>query len=135
MSQGKLGTYLSSIMGRTMNSNVPKHGHTIIGQLPDHSHALDAGPLGHLTSNVGAHSHSIHGGMQGHDEWNPIKMIAMRMRLSNAMRLPFDFINAHDSASCVYVFVVVGGKAHTIEDDKTMFPSDGLMAKLLLLIG
>lgn len=112
-----------------MNSNLPAMVTPPTAALPpynQHSH-------GHLTSNSGQHSHGISGAMRELPDFRPLEMIAMRLRLHPSMRLPFDFINAHDSENCVYVFVVANGVATTIEDDKTLFPSDVLMAQLMLL--
>lgn len=111
-----------------MNSNLPSATIPASG-LP----AYGLNQHGHHITDNGQHSHSINGAMRDKPEFRPLEMIAMRLRLHPGVKMPFDFINAHDSESCVYVFVVVNGKATTIEDDKTLFPSDVLMAQLMLL--
>ncbi len=66
--------------------------------------------------------------------WSLKQMIAMRLRLSNGDRSPFDFLECHKTfQDKVLVFVVVGDDSVTLEDDWKLFPSDALITQLILL--
>lgn len=61
-------------------------------------------------------------------------MIAMRLRLCDGDRSPFDFIQAHKAAENKYfVFICQGDQAVTLEDDD-LFPSDRLITQLRLIM-
>ena len=61
-------------------------------------------------------------------------MIAMRLRLRDGDRSPFDFIQAHKAAENKYfVFICQGDQAVTLEDDD-LFPSDRLITQLRLIM-
>jgi hypothetical protein len=62
-------------------------------------------------------------------------MIATRLHLGPGDKLPFEFIEAHRSrcGEKVFVFVVAGDKAVTLEDEWPLFPSDTLITSLRLL--
>lgn len=73
------------------------------------------------------------------DEHFRMKMLAWRLRLFNAQafidRLPWQHLSTcYLEGNTVFVFVVVGNKAVTIEDDPNLYPSDTLISALRLLI-
>lgn len=59
--------------------------------------------------------------------------IAMRLRVEEGARWPFDFLETHLCGEQVAVFLVVGDKPVTVMDDAHLFPSDTLVAQLNLL--
>ena len=64
----------------------------------------------------------------------PLQMIAMRLRISQGMRLPFEFIQAHMAKEVAFVFVVnKDSKAVILEDELDLFPSDKLITQLRML--
>lgn len=63
-----------------------------------------------------------------------LKMIAMRLHLSDGEMLPFDHIHAcRVGDEQALVVVVKDGKYVVLEDEMALFPSDALVAKLRLL--
>jgi hypothetical protein len=57
------------------------------------------------------------------------------MAKSELLPVPFEFIQAIDVDDKFVVFVVHNGEALMFEDDHSLYPSDGLVAKLRLLRG
>lgn len=43
------------------------------------------------------------------------------------------FIHAHRTPNSLFVFMTIGDKAHVLEDDPALFPSDTLVTKIRLL--
>lgn len=64
---------------------------------------------------------------------NRKSMIAMRLRLTDGVKWPFDFLETHLHEERVLVFLVVGGKPVMLEDDANLFPSDTLITQLRLI--
>lgn len=106
------------------------------------------------TDQFGTHLHMLNhlgpswdiNSMENHymREIHPLTPLAMRMKwgvfdktvhgIGDAVRqVPFDHISIHESTSKVFVFVVLDGKATTIEDEAAMFPSDTLVTQLRML--
>lgn len=67
--------------------------------------------------------------MEGHRK----QMLAMRLRISEGDKLPFDDIHTSLGKEKVFVFVVQNDQAVTLEDDPLMFPSDTLITQLRLI--
>lgn len=65
--------------------------------------------------------------------YDPLQMIAMRMKIAQGEAFPFDHISAFSNDKVAVVLVVKGSQVTTIEDDAGLFPSDTLITKLLLL--
>lgn len=63
------------------------------------------------------------------------RMICMRMRFQEGVKLPMAYMSAHQSNANVFVFLVHNEQATIIEDDPLMFPSDALITKLRLILG
>lgn len=63
------------------------------------------------------------------------KLLAMRMRVPEGSKLPFEHLSMHVTDTAAFVFLVTKGKPVTIEDDASLFPSDQLITQLRLLIG
>ena len=61
------------------------------------------------------------------------QMLAMRLRLSEGEKFPFDDIHTSLGKEKVFVFVVQNDQAVTLEDDPLMFPSDLLITQLRLI--
>jgi len=61
------------------------------------------------------------------------RILCERMRVREGDALPFEWFGSALSGDVVHVFVVKGGKAITIEDDANLYPSDALVASLLLI--
>jgi hypothetical protein len=66
---------------------------------------------------------------------NRKSMIAMRLRLEDGMKWPFDFLETHWHDDTVYVFLVANGKPVMLQDDAGLFPSDTLITQLRLIHG
>ena len=65
-----------------------------------------------------------------------LRAIAQRLRVPEGEMVGgFEMIYAHKSGEKVFVFVVDDGKAVTLEDDWTLFPSDRLVTQLRMLKG
>jgi len=62
-----------------------------------------------------------------------MKSLLNRMRIHPGELVPFSFIRAHYSGDKVFVFVVQGGQAVTLEDTWALYPSDDLVTKLRLI--
>jgi hypothetical protein len=60
-------------------------------------------------------------------------MIASRLRVP-VRNFPFAKFSTYEQNGTVYVFIVLPAGPVTLEDDASLFPSDGLMAQLRLLI-
>lgn len=62
-------------------------------------------------------------------------MIAMRLRIQQGSRIPFDHLNcAYVTPEKVAVFVVQNGQHMVLEDDANLFPSDTLITQLRLIM-
>lgn len=61
------------------------------------------------------------------------KLIAMRLRLREGDRMPFQDLFTSLAGDKVFVFVVQDNQAVTLEDDANLFPSDQLITQLRLL--
>lgn len=61
------------------------------------------------------------------------KLVAMRLRLLDGERMPFQFFGTALGGDKVFVFVVQDNEAITLEDSTVMFPSDQLITQLRLL--
>jgi hypothetical protein len=62
-------------------------------------------------------------------------MIATRLGVRQGEMCPFQFINAHRiDDDKVVVFIVHGNEPLVLTDDGKLFPSDGLITQLRLLI-
>ena len=62
-----------------------------------------------------------------------MKLIAMRLRIPEGNKIPYQDLFTSFSDDKVFVFVVQDGQAVTLEDTATMFPSDQLITQLRLL--
>jgi hypothetical protein len=62
-----------------------------------------------------------------------MKLIAMRLRIPEGNKLPYQDLFTSLAGDKVFVFVVQDGQAVTLEDTATMFPSDQLITQLRLL--
>ena len=60
-------------------------------------------------------------------------MIAMRLRLDEGGKWPFQHISTAHAGDKVFVFVVQNNGPVTLEDDASLFPSDLLVSQLTLL--
>ena len=67
--------------------------------------------------------------------YDPIQMIAMRLRTPEGMTIGFQHISVCERPGKVFVFVVAKDQPTIIEDDPILFPSDTLIAALHLLKG
>jgi hypothetical protein len=66
--------------------------------------------------------------------FDPRHAMAMRLRLNQGEKLPFDMhIHWVHGEELAFVFMVKDGKAVVIEDSAAMFPSDTLITKINLL--
>lgn len=61
------------------------------------------------------------------------KLVAMRLRLRDGEKIPFQFFGTALGGDKVFVFVVQDNEAVTLEDSTVMFPSDQLITQLRLL--
>lgn len=64
---------------------------------------------------------------------NRKSMIAMRLRLTDGMKWPFDFLETHHQDDKVLVFVVANRQPVILEDEAGLFPSDALITQLRLI--
>ena len=64
-----------------------------------------------------------------------LKILAMRLRIAEST-IPKGFTDLHTTleGDRVFVFIVLKGKALTLEDDAGMFPSDTLVTQIRLLM-
>lgn len=62
-----------------------------------------------------------------------MKVLAMRLRLRDGERFPYQFLTTAYANDKVFVFVVQDGQAVTLTDEAPMFPSDQLITQLRLL--
>ena len=67
--------------------------------------------------------------------YDPLQMIAMRLRTPEGMSTGFQHISVCERPGKVFVFVVAKDQPTIIEDDPILFPSDTLIAALHLLKG
>ena len=63
-----------------------------------------------------------------------MRMIMMRLRITEASTLPFQHISTGLGGDHVFVFIVKGGEPITLKDDVALFPSDTLITQLRLLM-
>lgn len=64
-----------------------------------------------------------------------LKLLSMRLRLpENAIPKGFTDLHTTLEGDKVFVFIVLRGKAVTLEDDAGMFPSDTLITQIRLLV-
>ena len=68
------------------------------------------------------------------DESFRMKAIAMRLRLTQGERMPFDHFTTAHSGDKVFAFLVVKGAPIVLEDDSVMFPSDTFMTQIRMLM-
>lgn len=61
-------------------------------------------------------------------------LIAARLRIREADRLPWDALFTHIAGEKVFVFIVANGDAVKLEDELGLFPSDTLITQLRLLL-
>ena len=61
------------------------------------------------------------------------QMLAMRMRLREGDKFPFDAIHVALGKEKVFVFVLQNDNPVTFEDDLSLFPSDTLVTQLRLI--
>jgi len=66
------------------------------------------------------------------DNWR-LYALAMRLRVREGHKLPFQHLSTALAGDKVFVFVVVKDQAVTLEDDHLLFPSDTLITQLRLL--
>lgn len=67
------------------------------------------------------------------DERTRKMWIAMRLRMVEGQRWPFDFLETHLSGERVLVFTAIGDKHVVLEDAAELFPSDTLVTQLRLI--
>jgi hypothetical protein len=67
------------------------------------------------------------------DERTRKMWIAMRLRLPEGQRWPFDFLETHYAGEKVLVFAVIGDNHVVLEDAAELFPSDTLITQLRLI--
>ena len=72
---------------------------------------------------------------QMNGRYDPLQMIAMRLRTPEGMSTGFQHISVCERPGKVFVFVVAKDQPTIIEDDPILFPSDTLIAALHLLKG
>ena len=60
-------------------------------------------------------------------------MLAMRLRITEGARMPFDDLHTSLGKEKVFVFIVQNDQAVTLEDDRNLFPSDTLVTQLRLI--
>jgi hypothetical protein len=66
---------------------------------------------------------------------NPLRMIAMRLRLKDGESMPFQAMNACQKSDGSYiVFVLHKDQPLVLEDSEALFPSDTLISQLHLLL-
>lgn len=58
---------------------------------------------------------------------------SVEMRLSTGMSIPFDHLTIHRAKHKVFIMLVNNGTPVTLEDEPELFPSDALVAKLIML--
>lgn len=104
--------------------------------------AKDSWQYGSIQSpNVMSHSHKINpkalsqGNIRAAFNPAPEDMIAMRLRVPHGAVLGFEFLKCYVTPEHAFVFIVHNGQECTIKDDPNLFPSDGLITQLRLLIG
>jgi hypothetical protein len=68
------------------------------------------------------------------DEQFRMKAIAMRLRLTQGERFPFEHFSTAHSGEKVFAFLVVKGSPVVLEDESVMFPSDTFMTQLRMLM-
>lgn len=66
------------------------------------------------------------------DKWR-MRALAMRLRIHEGMKMPFQHIHTVWTGEKVFVFVVQKGEAVTLTDDSGLFPSDTLITQLRLI--
>lgn len=66
------------------------------------------------------------------DLWR-LRAIAMRMRIPEGNRLPFQHVSTAWTGEKVFVFVVENDKPAVLEDESALFPSDTLITQLRLI--
>lgn len=60
-------------------------------------------------------------------------MLAMRLRIPEGARFPFDCLETHWGEEKVFIFVVQDDKPVILEDPAELFPSDTLITQLRLI--
>lgn len=63
-----------------------------------------------------------------------MEMLSMRLFGGRPDPLPFPFAKAHKAGDQVFVFIVKGEEGMMLKDDAKMFPSDGLVTQIRLLL-
>jgi len=66
------------------------------------------------------------------DNWR-LHALAMRLRVREGYKLPFQHISTAWSGDKVFIFVVSKGQPVTFEDDAALFPSDTIITALRLI--
>lgn len=61
-------------------------------------------------------------------------MLAMRLHMTDHTKLPFPYMSTALTDDKIFVFIVIDGQAVTLSDERAIFPSDGLIAQLRLLL-
>lgn len=67
------------------------------------------------------------------DSWSRHRMIAMRLRIPEGERMPFDDIHTSLGKEKIFVFILQNDKPVVLEDDIGLFPSDALVTQLRLI--
>lgn len=63
-----------------------------------------------------------------------LAMIAMRLHLPEGSAVPFPYFSTAMDAGKVFVFILIDGQPVTLSDDAAIFPSDGLIGQIRLLM-
>jgi hypothetical protein len=61
-------------------------------------------------------------------------MLAMRLHMPEGAKLPFPYMSTALTDDKVFVFLIVDRQAVTLSDERAIFPSDGLVAQIRLLL-
>ena len=59
--------------------------------------------------------------------------LKMRLNMDTDASFGFDFLHIYNGPNTTFVFVVAGEKAIILEDDKSIFPSDKMVAQVRLM--
>lgn len=62
-----------------------------------------------------------------------LEMIAMRLRIPQGQKWPFDYVNTAVGNEKIFVFIVQDDQPVILEDSKALFPSDVLITQLRLI--
>ncbi|CAB4124850.1 hypothetical protein UFOVP55_33 [uncultured Caudovirales phage] len=87
---------------------------------------IQSDPYGHISQQGSSYTIT--------SDLHRMRMIMMRLRITEASTIPFNHISTGLGGDHVFVFIVQSDEPITLRDDVALFPSDTLITQLRLLM-